>query len=102
MFMLEPNQTATLYLRTADGVVAISSLQTSSIGDGVNTLSILEEGGQVGFFVNDEVVALIGGVRGTNEGDIGIISWGIGHYLFTGFTEESPAYGDTGKPAATK
>lgn len=100
MFMVRPDNVVTLYLRHPDGVDQVSSIQTTAVRPGENELSIMETGDQVRFFVNGEQVVQIGGVRGMGEGAIGIIAWGIGTYLFSGYVEESPQYdGGVAPPA---
>jgi len=90
MFMVRPGNLATLYRRDSDGVTVVSSVETDAVVPGLNELSIEESGDQAAFLVNGELVALLGGVRGIGTGRIGIVAWGTGDYLFTGFAEESP------------
>jgi hypothetical protein len=90
MFMVEPGNVATLYRRDRDGVAVVSSAVTPAVTEGFNELSIEENGDQVRFLVNGEMVALLGGVRGMGGGRIGIVAWGTGDFLFTGVEEESP------------
>jgi hypothetical protein len=90
MFMVEPGNVATLYRRDRDGVTVVSSTVTEAVSAGLNALSIEENGDQVRFLVNGEMVALMGGVRGMGSGRIGIVAWGTGDFLFTGFEEVSP------------
>ena len=90
MFLVEPGNFATLYRRDQDGVTPVSSVQTSAVSGGENELSIREDDDQVAFFVNEEMVALLGGVRGLGTGRVGIVTWGTGDYLFTGFSDVSP------------
>jgi hypothetical protein len=90
MFMVEPGNVATLYRRDRDGVTVVSSTVTEAVTGGLNELSIEENGDQVRFLVNGEMVALMGGVRGMGIGRVGIVAWGTGDFLFTGFEEFSP------------
>lgn len=85
MFVVRPDNVATVYRRDANGANAISSIQGQFVSDGVNELSIQEDGDQVSFYVNGELVALIGGVNGLGAGNVGVVSWGIGNYLFSSF-----------------
>ncbi len=90
MFVVEPGNVASLYRRDRDGVTVVSSTVSAAVTAGTNELSIEENGDQVRFLVNGEIVALMGGVRGMGSGRIGIVAWGTGDFLFTGFEEFSP------------
>jgi hypothetical protein len=90
MFMVRPGNLVTLYRRDRDGVTVLSSTETAAVSPGYNSLVIEEDGDQVAFSINGETVALIGGIRGMGEGRIGIVAWGMGEYVFAGFTEDSP------------
>jgi hypothetical protein len=90
MFLVEGDHYVTLYRRDSDGVVVVSSVQTDAVIQGINELTIAEDGDQASFLVNGELVARLGGVRGIGTGRVGIVAWGTGDYLFTGFRDESP------------
>jgi hypothetical protein len=104
MFVVRPDHRATLYRRDADGAAAVSSVQSDLITDGNNELSIEEDGDQVSFFVNGTLVALIGGVNNLGGGNVGVVAWGVGNYLFTDFDiqpEQEPPAGSGSPPAST-
>ena len=90
MFMVQPDNRVTLYRRDVDGVATITTTQSDAIRSGINDLAITEAGDQITLSVNDEVVAILGGVRGMGAGHVGIVAWGIGEFLFSGFSDESP------------
>jgi len=94
MFVVRPDHRAMLYRRDENGATAISLIQADLVTDGSNELSIEEHGNQVGFFVNGNLVALIGGVNNLGGGNVGVVAWGTGNYLFTNFDiqpEQGPA-----------
>lgn len=89
MFMLRPDDQITLYRRDVDGVETITSAVTDAVRRGVNELTITEDGDQITLWVNGERVALLGGIRGMGSGRIGIVAWGTGEYLFSGFSQSA-------------
>jgi hypothetical protein len=91
MFMLQPDDTVSVYFRHADGVDTLSSVRTEAVVDGPNELTISENGDQVSFLVNGQLVALIGGLDGMGAGSSGIVAWGIGAYLFSSYSVTTPA-----------
>ncbi len=102
MFVVRPDHVATVYRRDANGANAISSIQGDFVSDGANELSIQEDGDQVSFFVNDQLVALIGGVNNLGGGNVGVVAWGTGSYLFTNFDiqpEQDPPANNPPPPA---
>jgi len=92
MFLVDGAGGAAVWQRTPDGVARVAAVSTEELPPGTAVrgreveLTVVERGGIADFYANGDFIGDLGFAE-MGTGQVGIVAWGAGDYVFRGFLE---------------